>query len=85
MAPKCTKEVLRRSNNAFEPYGVYLGTPDMLYPKHEYRFDALPSDIRDWMGHRVYLVDAWKDSYKGFLQKFLRQERCSSSLRRRAT
>jgi hypothetical protein len=62
-----------------DEYGRCVGPSDELYPEHEYQLDALPNGIRDWMGHRAYLVDAWKDSYNGFIQKFSRKERCYRS------
>jgi hypothetical protein len=74
MVPGCTEKVRQRTDNAD---GLCLWTPEELYPEHEYRLDRVPSEIRDWMDRRRYLVDAWKTSYNEFLQEFARLRRCT--------
>jgi len=77
MAPKCIEEVHQRSKD-LERYKHCIWPSDKLYPEHEYQLDALPRDTRDWMGHRAYLVDAWKHSYDEFLRTFSRKEKCET-------
>ena len=79
MAPKCMERVKQRGEGGDE-YGYCRWPSDKLYPEHEYQLDTIPSDIRNWMRHRAYLVDAWKDSYSEFVQKFSRKEWCGCGL-----
>ena len=75
MAPGCMEKVDQGDESELS-----LWTSDELYPEYEYQLDAVPNVIRDWMGHRAYLVDAWKVSYDEFLQKFSRKEGCHGRL-----
>jgi len=76
MVPGCVDGMPQRTDNV---YGFGRWTPDELYPEHRYRPDTLPGDIRDWIDHRKYLVDAWKSSCEEFLQEFTRGEKCWQS------
>lgn len=80
MVPGCTKPVLGFDEYDESHTELCRWDVDELYPDHEYRLDAVPSDIRDWVVHRRYLVDTWKSSYEEFLHRFTRYETCGSDL-----